>query len=77
MFRDRAKAAVDEYVLQAWIDEVVTRGDAWPKCSELLAAYAYGKPASAPEDNEALAQSGRPLSGETSEAILAALREKP
>lgn len=77
MFRDRAKRAVDEHVLQAWIDEVVTRGDAWPKCSELLAAYGYGKPASAPEDNAALALSGRPLADATSESILEALRSKP
>lgn len=77
MFRDRAKAAVDEHVVQAWIAEVVAQGEAWVKCSELLAAYGYGKPASAPEDNEALAQSGRPLANASEEAILAALRAKP
>jgi hypothetical protein len=54
LFRERAKKAVDEHVLQAWIDEVVNRGDAWAKCSELLAAYGYGKPQSAPEDLDAM-----------------------
>jgi hypothetical protein len=62
-FRDRAKKAVDEHVLGAWIEEVVNRGDAWAKCSELLAAYGYGKPPAAPEDNEALRDSGARLSG--------------
>lgn len=58
MFRDRAKKAVDEHVLEAWIAEVKDRGDGWVKCSELLAAYGYGKPPAAPEDNSALAASG-------------------
>lgn len=60
-FKARARQAVDEHVLQAWIDElevterpikvgnreivVSKRGDNWVKCSELLAAYGYGKPA--------------------------------
>lgn len=79
MFRERAKKAVDEHVLQAWIDEVVNRGDAWPKCSELLAAYGYGKPASAPEDNDALRESGSRLPpGLTAEQVVSIARgEKP
>ena len=43
-FKRKAQAAVDEHVLQAWIDEVVSRGKEWMKASELLAAYGMGKP---------------------------------
>lgn len=44
-FRDRCKRAVDEHVIDAWIEEVESRGDNWVKCSELLSAYGLGKPA--------------------------------
>ena len=43
-FREKARRAVDAGVLDAWIDEVETRGKEWVRCSELLAAYGYGKP---------------------------------
>lgn len=43
-FRDKARKAVDDSVLDAWIEEVESRGDEWVRCSELLAAYGYGKP---------------------------------
>ncbi len=43
-FRARARKAVDEFVAQKWIDEVERDGPDWLKASELLAAYAYGKP---------------------------------
>lgn len=78
MFRERAKKAVDEHVLQAWVDEVVTRGDAWCKCSELLAAYGYGKPASAPEDLSAMAKGVALPAGLTVDQVLAIARgDKP
>ncbi len=54
----RCIQAVDEHVVQAWIDEVKPlppepgddpkarprRGEDWIECSRLLAAYGYGKP---------------------------------
>lgn len=40
----RCVRAVNRHVVDAWIQEVITRGDDWVKCSELLAHYAYGKP---------------------------------
>lgn len=59
-FRARARKAVDEKVLQAWIDEleikertvitpagsfeIMSRGKEWMRASENLAAYGYGKP---------------------------------
>lgn len=43
-FRARARKAVDDHVIQAWIEEVESQGENWVKCSELLAAYGYGKP---------------------------------
>jgi hypothetical protein len=43
-FRNKARKAVDEHVIAAWIQEVATLGENWVKCSELLAAYGYGKP---------------------------------
>ena len=44
-FRAKARKAVDAHVLAAWIAEVESAGEHWVKCSELLAAYGYGKPA--------------------------------
>lgn len=44
MLRDRCRKAVDELVLAAWENEVRTCGPHWVRCSELLAAYGYGKP---------------------------------
>ena len=59
--RERSLKAVDEHVMQAWIDELAVkqrvvevsglkivveqRGPNWVKCSELLAGYGLGKPA--------------------------------
>lgn len=79
MFRERARKAVDEHVLDAWVSEVTPdeageRGKDWVKCSELLVAYGYGKPASAPEDNDALRDAGRPLEGMTAADIVKELR---
>jgi len=44
-FRTRCKGLVDNHVLDAWENEIVSRGDQWVRCSELAAGYAYGKPA--------------------------------
>ena len=46
-FRERARKAVDAHVLDAWIGEVVARGDEWMRAAENLASYGYGKPAQA------------------------------
>ena len=46
-FRERARAAVDAHVLEAWVSEVVSRGDEWMRAAENLASYGYGKPAQA------------------------------
>lgn len=73
ILRERCQRAVDEHVVDAWVNEVVTQGPDWVKCSELLAAYGYNKPASAKEDNEAL-RDARPLAGKTAAEILAAMR---
>jgi hypothetical protein len=43
-FRQRARKAVDEKVLDAWIAEVDAQGEHWVECSKMLAAYGYGKP---------------------------------
>ena len=72
-FKLKARRIVDELVLDAWESEVRSKGDGWVKCSELLAAYAMGKPAAAPEDNAALRDSGRPLIEVSTEDILKAL----
>lgn len=48
-FRARARQAVDEKVLERWEKEVTENGPDWVKCSELLAAYGYGKPSQAIE----------------------------
>ncbi len=36
--------AVDDFVFEAWLNEVRTMGEEWVECSKLLAAYGYGKP---------------------------------
>lgn len=41
---------MDELVLAAWADEIRTRGPDWLRASELMAAYAYGRPSAAVED---------------------------
>ncbi len=43
------------------------------QAAQTLLAYGWGKPASAPEDNEAL-RDARPLAGKTAAEILAAMR---
>lgn len=74
-FRTRARKAVDEHVLSAWLNEVVTMGDQWVRCSELLAAYGYGKPSSSPEDLAAFRQaSSATLAVLTRDEILAIAR---
>lgn len=44
-FREKARKIVDELVLARWQEEVDSLGEHWVKCSELLTAYGYGKPA--------------------------------
>lgn len=44
-FKTRCRKAVDELVISKWEEEVRNMGEHWVKCSELLAAYGYGKPA--------------------------------
>lgn len=70
--RARCQSATDELVVDAWEAEVRAQGPDWVKCSELLAAYGYGKPSSSPEDLDAV--KGNPLSGLTTEQILDAVR---
>lgn len=36
---------VDDLVIDSWVKEVQALGPEWVRCSELLAAYGYGKPA--------------------------------
>lgn len=43
-FKLRAKKIVDELVLDKWEKEIRSGGENWVKCSELVSAYAYGKP---------------------------------
>lgn len=43
-FTKRCREAVDEYVIAMWIAEVKCFGKERVRCSELLAAYGYGKP---------------------------------
>lgn len=77
-FRQRARKAVDATVLDAWVREVEQMGDEWVRCSELLAAYGYGKPSSAPEDLQAVRDSGGALTLLTREELLAVARgDKP
>lgn len=69
-FRERARKAVDAHVLEAWVREVESQGEEWVRCSELLAAYGYGKPSSAPEDLQAVKESGGGLTLLTRDELL-------
>lgn len=69
-FRQRARKAVDEHVLGRWIQEVVQDGPEWMRASEMLAAYGYGKPSSAPEDLAAVREGGASLSVLTRDELL-------
>lgn len=48
-FRQKARAAVDEHVIDAWVTEVEQQGPKWLEASKLLAEYGYGKPTQAIE----------------------------
>lgn len=54
VFKARCRAAVDAEVIDKWIAEVRNMGEHWVKCSELLAAYGYGKPPQALEVSGAI-----------------------
>lgn len=49
-FREEAQEALRKggkegvLIIEAWVKEVEGRGEDWAKASELLAAYAFGKP---------------------------------
>ena len=43
-FQRRCRQVVDERVISMWAAEVESQGPEWVRCSELLAAYGYGKP---------------------------------
>lgn len=59
-FKAKARAAADEHVIQAWIDEVLSRGKDWLRASENLAAYGHGKPVQ-PTDNKHSGPDGEAL----------------
>ncbi|MCA2981456.1 MAG: hypothetical protein INH41_05560 [Myxococcaceae bacterium] len=44
---------MNELVIEAWETEVRERGPHWLRASELLTAYAYGKPSAFDEEAEA------------------------
>ncbi len=44
VFRQQARKIVDDLVIKRWALEIETDGPSWVKCTELLVAYAYGKP---------------------------------
>lgn len=58
-FRERCRRITDHLSIQAWEKEVAEHGPSWLKCSELLAAYGYGKPPQAAEDRDALREAVR------------------
>ena len=74
-FRQRAAAVVDAHVVAAWESEVIERGPHWVRCSELLAAYGYGKPTAI--DDEGSEASCRPLEGLRPDQLIAIARGEP
>ncbi len=64
-FREEAQKAVRVgeaeglLIIRAWVKEVQTGGEDWAKASELLAAYAFGKP---PQGLELSGPDGAPIS---------------
>lgn len=77
-FQARAREQVDEHVIDAWATEVRDRGPSWVRCSELLVAYAYGKPVTTIEATVANSDSPEWLNQLTAEEVLAIARgERP
>lgn len=68
--RARCRDAVDEFVIKQWIETVKVQGDGWVKCSELLAAYGYGKPEGRPTDDDEEVQTSAGLDVPTARRVL-------
>ena len=73
-FQTRARAQVDEHIIDAWAAEVRERGPQWVRYSELLVAYAYGKPVTTVETTDASAEGPSWLHQLTGEQVLAIAR---
>lgn len=78
VFKASARQVVDAHVINAWSNEIVTKGPQWIKASELVTAYAYGKPKQSVElevkpssmtDEELLKRSREILERETQEKL--------
>lgn len=67
--RSRCRTIVDEKVISAWEEEVDERGTHWVRCSELLAAYGYGRPEAWAGNDDGNATPRRPLTDEEREAL--------
>jgi len=75
-FRKRCRQAVDEHCVEKWIAEVKEQGEHWVRCSELLAAYGYGKPKDVPaEATEEATEVPTPEAAAAAAERLRALRE--
>lgn len=73
-FQARARTQVDEHIIDAWAAEVRERGPHWVRCSELLVAYAYGKPVTTIDTTVASAAGPDWLNQLTGEQVLAIAR---
>jgi hypothetical protein len=73
-FKARCRAAVDAECVQRWIDEVRDGGEQWVKCSELLAAYGYGKPSQTLEIDGTVKHEHSGLDGHRRAVVLDAIR---
>lgn len=75
-FKKRCRAAVDAEVIDKWISEVRNMGEHWVKCSELLAAYGYGKPSQTVEVSGAVEVEHSGLSPDERRAAIRRLRDE-
>lgn len=57
-FKARCQKFVDAAVIALWENEVLTGGDKWFEASQLMAAYAHGKPHQAVGFED---ESGKPI----------------
>lgn len=72
-FRLKCRAKVDEKVFARWVKEIEEEGPNWLRCSELLAAYGYGKPTAEVKFTH---EKARPLEGVDAEELAAFIRSK-
>lgn len=73
-FKIKARKIVDDLVLQKWEKEIRNEGENWVKCTELVTAYALGKPSQSVEVSGEMTNTHEV--GDSVAALVAGIRAK-